>query len=780
MSGMKAYNLHSLLYERTICSSYYSKIKCTKNIFAQGFKSTRDDEYFAIQSDPPEENATYSPIYACRFGSGEKFGHIIVLANEDGRIALQDTRKTASQNPGELQGTQVHSNAIFDVCWVPGKAEVVSVSGDQTAAVWHVADDMSLKNIHSLEGHCRSIKTVHVNPYDPCVLATGGRDGNVIIWDMRCQPSHIADEIAPAHPTNIGKSAPSPGFGRRSAHSGGSLANNSVTAVLFQDEYTLVSAGASDGLMKIWDLRKTHKNHIGGRRDPQCKYLLEHPGHSSRRGFTSLQLSPHQDTLYVSCMDNTIYAYDLINMAKKPVAEYTGHINSTYFVKSCLSPCGSFLLSGSSDSCAYIWLTDSPGKPVAKFTGHSWEVTAVAWCPVDVEKLVTCADDMMHRIFRIKNIDEDDWNMRFNINGRSIPYTSAEGELPTTSDSRECLSHRPVSQVSPSTPSSCPGVDQPVTPGPSSRNLEYEQVTPQIPILRTPKHSNSSHHHNEIQRTPKTSERRTLLHWLAGKTPGSMDSRRDSVSKSPGIFSPISSSKKVTLKRKLSELMGTDQENKPIEEQKIESALAKKGVLLPSLKENIESQSPLPNVAKMLKYDESETNLDKNRSISCETLDSIKPIEGAESYTGRRPITNKPELKSEVHSCRELNIDIDKDSGQSESLEKPISTVSHSVLPCQTHPKLMSPTANLPNFVLDGSSPHNRPEKRMQPPKHKNWLTSFGYQCKLKLTRTPDKRGTTAKRKQCTSTQTVRSKISSKKILKIKNGKLTGLFPLDS
>lgn len=65
------------------------------------------------------------------------------------------------------------------------------------------------------------------------------------------------------------------------------------------------------------------------------------------------------------------------------VAEYTGHTSLTYFVKACVSPCGSYLLSGSSDFAAYIWLTDQPGKPIAKLSGHNAEVTAVDWCPVE-------------------------------------------------------------------------------------------------------------------------------------------------------------------------------------------------------------------------------------------------------------------------------------------------------------------------------------------------------------------------------------------------------------
>lgn len=31
------------------------------------------------------------------------------------------------------------------------------------------------------------------------IIATGARDGNIIIWDKRCKPDHFADRVAPAH-----------------------------------------------------------------------------------------------------------------------------------------------------------------------------------------------------------------------------------------------------------------------------------------------------------------------------------------------------------------------------------------------------------------------------------------------------------------------------------------------------------------------------------------------------------------------------------------------------
>lgn len=81
--------------------------------------------------------------------------------------------------------------------------------------------------------------------------------------------------------------------------------------------------------------------------------------------------------------------YILFYFISFTVAEYRGHVNLTYYVKSCLSPCGSYLLSGSSDNHAYIWLTEKPGRPIARLTGHFAEVTSVGWCPVDDEKVGT-------------------------------------------------------------------------------------------------------------------------------------------------------------------------------------------------------------------------------------------------------------------------------------------------------------------------------------------------------------------------------------------------------
>lgn len=80
--------------------------------------------------------------------------------------------------------------------------------------------------------------------------------------------------------------------------------------------------------------------------------------------------------------------------------KYTGHQNSTYFVKSSLSADGSYLISGSSDQSAYIWNVNN-SLPLVRLTGHNAEVTCVAWRQVGDLTLITCSDDMKHKQWRV-------------------------------------------------------------------------------------------------------------------------------------------------------------------------------------------------------------------------------------------------------------------------------------------------------------------------------------------------------------------------------------------
>lgn len=125
------------------------------------------------------------PIFSAKFADCSQYRHILAIANEDGKIALQDTtRGNRGIEERPLIAPQCHYNAIFDLEWQPGEARFVSASGDHTSRLWDVSST-GIRCITSFMGHTRSVKTVAFKKENNSVFATGGRDGAIIVWDMR-------------------------------------------------------------------------------------------------------------------------------------------------------------------------------------------------------------------------------------------------------------------------------------------------------------------------------------------------------------------------------------------------------------------------------------------------------------------------------------------------------------------------------------------------------------------------------------------------------------------
>ena len=52
------------------------------------------------------------------------------------------------------------------------------------------------------------------------------------------------------------------------------------------------------------------------------------------------------------------------NFSQRVVQKYIGALNFREQLRSCISPCGSFIFSGSEDNLAYAWNTDTGNIPV--------------------------------------------------------------------------------------------------------------------------------------------------------------------------------------------------------------------------------------------------------------------------------------------------------------------------------------------------------------------------------------------------------------------------------
>lgn len=291
---------------------------------------------------------------------------------------------------------------------MPYHLKLISASGDHTARLWDVTES-KLVNIREFCGHTRSVKVATFRKNDCSVFATGGRDGAILIWDLRSSANgevvqKVDNKIYSAH---IGNAPTTPSTRRRGVRTTPKLppnvSNSSVTGLVFQDENTLLSSGAGDGIIRAWDIRRCYTNL---KKEPVAKYNLPYAGKSTLKGFTNLIVDESGQKLYASCMDSRIYCYNVSTFSKDPVAIYSGLQINSFYIKSCLSPDGNYLLSGSSDEKAYIWNLKNP-NPMLTLSGHNYEVTCVAWSNHQNnldggnQCLVTCSDDACHKIWRV-------------------------------------------------------------------------------------------------------------------------------------------------------------------------------------------------------------------------------------------------------------------------------------------------------------------------------------------------------------------------------------------
>lgn len=254
------------------------------------------------------------------------------------------------------------------------------------------------KRVLVFSSHTRSVKTAVFRPTEPSVFATGARDGHILVWDIRAnnQPTVVLkpdnclmnchSSFNPKTPGSHGKR---PRVDTQRA--------TSITGLVFQDDTTLISCGECDGNIKVWDLRKNYNIY---KREPLPKHSIPYCGSSTKNGYTNLIIDDARMRLYASCMDNVIYCFNISTYNAMPEQRYIGHENSTFYIKTCLSPDSMYLVSGSSDKNAYVWNVKY-SSPVVRLTGHWAEVTCAAWCARGDSLLVTCSDDARHKLWRV-------------------------------------------------------------------------------------------------------------------------------------------------------------------------------------------------------------------------------------------------------------------------------------------------------------------------------------------------------------------------------------------
>lgn len=104
------------------------------------------------------------------------------------------------------------------------------------------------------------------------------------------------------------------------------------------------------------------------------------------KGLTSININRFKKMILVNSISNTQYVYDALFMAENQPIELKGNVSSSYFVKSVLSHCGQYVLSGSSTPNLCIWdinvnkeADQTNASPIKLVGYHKSEINAVDW-----------------------------------------------------------------------------------------------------------------------------------------------------------------------------------------------------------------------------------------------------------------------------------------------------------------------------------------------------------------------------------------------------------------
>ncbi|KAJ1519739.1 hypothetical protein ONE63_004995 [Megalurothrips usitatus] len=731
------------------------------------------DEFRGIlpSTEGPDFNPE-PPVFACTFSTTPNFQHLLALANEDGKIAIQDTNLRSDHNP--FEGHQAHRNAIFDISWAPGEMRLVSASGDHTAVLWDIQQAGGMQEIARFHAHTRSVKTVAFPKEDKMVFATGARDGVIMLWDTRVQRNQSAvnrpdNFICNSH-NAPGTPGPSSGSKSRRAKSVPSRAS-SITSLVFQDNHSLISCSAGDGKIKVWDIRKSYSTY---RREPQPKYSMSTPNGSGRSGFTCLALDGSGFKLYASCMDNTIYCYNVATYEEQPVGMFKGHKNGSFYVRSCLSPDGRYLLSGSSDENAYIWDTHMQSKdvnlPVVKLVGHHAEVTCVAWNPVGEMKIVTCSDDARHCLWRIGQEFRGD-NHQIELHGWAEEISDEPAKLlPTT----------PATPATPSftswrrwTPSLQRTPDNPIGESSSKCNDCHRLSTPCLRCIATRAPLPLS--------VPNGSKKRLEVLWEEdGECP-----ECEKEGRARAVLSPVTNNVDAPARRLFGptkRLPSEEAEGAPTAK-KTGANQSSSSLKRPATVDSAESHEPSPKKPRTVPdmdfvrrtsprkrcWDTqisgaSEKMFKVNEHASCSRsgVEPIQPVSSADdkvspssenggasfcspkkikkvSPHGDKPETSSPSKRVRCTPVKRRISDRPTDSPHKrlpasddllgiakieDSLPFRAADIQARRM-CARHSRMgfSSPTLNLPNYILDGTSPHHRCSPARHHKENVDWLT---------------------------------------------------------
>ena len=379
--------------------------------------------------------------------------HIAASGGRDGVVALWDSRLQGSPHRG-LAWPASLPVATVPAAHLPPGSKAPRVTSPRAAGARRAAASPSPAAVTALQFLT-----------DPWLLATGGTDGSVKIWDTRhlyapleAEFRRVADPSRAPAPRGRGKrgragaprggpgpeplarpfGAPSgvsnfkrgeePAFAPRARGTAAVPGEGSArdlrraaaaAAAAGAGEARPAAAGPGPGSAGDEErrgyaeaMRDVLRGGLGTTKKMQIMHILAvkaapvgtlAPG-GDPHGVTGIAVSPTGGGLAVSyAKESTVRLFDPRRPSLGAIAGFEGHRADSFrafYIKLDFSPCGRWLLAGSSDHLARVYRVSAPREPPVALQGHAGEVCAVSWCrAAGPPQLATASDDGTVRVW---------------------------------------------------------------------------------------------------------------------------------------------------------------------------------------------------------------------------------------------------------------------------------------------------------------------------------------------------------------------------------------------
>uniref|UniRef100_A0A8C3L692 Jouberin n=1 Tax=Chrysolophus pictus TaxID=9089 RepID=A0A8C3L692_CHRPC len=233
-----------------------------------------------------------------------------------------------------------HLNIVYDLCWSKDSQHLLTASSDGTVRMWKI--EIEVASAVKVFPHPSFVYTAKYHPVSDSLVVTGCYDAVIRIWNANVKEIHgqLLQELD----------------GHKSF----------INTLCFDSEGLHMFSGDSSGLIIVWDTSVKGSS--------QCLFqhwrINKEIKENDLKGtpINHLEVHPNGRRLLIHAKDSTLRITDLRILATK---KYIGATNYREKIHSTLTPCGTFLFSGSEDGKAYVWNPET-GDQVAIYSELSF------------------------------------------------------------------------------------------------------------------------------------------------------------------------------------------------------------------------------------------------------------------------------------------------------------------------------------------------------------------------------------------------------------------------